>query len=181
MSYLGVKMPNQKKIDLVNEITDKFARAKSIYFTNYRGMNVKQMNDLRKEFHAANIEYRVAKKTLTKIAAKNAGYDSISNLINGQMGIAFSYDDPTAPAKVLTSFVKKNKLEIMDITGCIFENKIFTADRIEAIIKLPSREELLSRFVGTLVAPMSNLVVVLNAFMNQLVGVLKSLNENKKE
>lgn len=180
MSYLGVKMPNQKKIDLVSEITDKFTRAKSIYFTNYRGMNVKQVNDLRKEFHAANVEYRVAKKTLTMIAAKNAGYDSISNLINGQMGLAFSYDDPTVPARVITSFVKKNKLEILDITGCIFENEIFTADRIEAIINLTSREDLLYRLVGTLVAPMSNLVGVLNASMSQLVGILKSLSENKK-
>ncbi len=174
-------MPNQKKIDLVSEITDKFARAKSIYFTDYRGMNVKQMNDLRKEFHFANIEYRVAKKTLTRIAAKNAGYDSISNLINGQMGIAFSYDNPTVPARVITSFVKKNKLEILDITGCIFENEIFTADRIEVIINLSSKEELLFRFVGTLVAPMSNLVGVLNASMSQLVDLLKSINENKKE
>ncbi|MCK4297174.1 MAG: 50S ribosomal protein L10 [Candidatus Marinimicrobia bacterium] len=174
-------MPNQNKIDLVNEITEKFSRAKGIYFTDYKGMNVQQLNDLRKEFHAANIEYRVAKKTLTKIAAKNAGYDSIDNLIEGQMGIAFSYDDPTNPAKVITSFVKKNKLESLAITGCIFEKELFKADKISEIMKLQSREELLLKFVGTLVAPMSNLVGLLNASMSQLVDVLESLSKNKKE
>ncbi len=172
-------MPNVKKQTIVQEVTDKFTRAKGIYFTNFKGMNVDLVNKLRSELYSANIEFKVTKKTLSRIAAKNAGFDSIDNLIDGQMGIALGYDDPVAPGKIITEFVKKNKLESLNITGCIFDNELFGADQVSAIINLPSREELLSRLVGTLAAPMSHLVGTLRATMSQMVGVLKSLSDKK--
>jgi len=172
-------MPNVKNLKAVEEVADKFNRAKAVYFTNYKGMSVEQINNLRGELVAAQVDYKVAKKTLSRIAAKQAGFESIDALIDGQMGIAFSYDDPIAPGKIITEFVKKNKLENLKITGCIFENELYGADRVGVIINLPSREVLLSRLLSTIAAPMSNLVGTLNATMSQMVGVLNSLSEKK--
>ncbi|MGC9363470.1 MAG: 50S ribosomal protein L10 [Fidelibacterota bacterium] len=172
-------MPNKKNLKIVEEVTDKFANAKSIFFTNYKGLNVEQMNTLRGELHSANIDYKVAKKTLSRIAAKNAGFESIDQLIDGQMGIAFGYDDPVSPGKIIAEFIKKNKLENLNITGCIFEKEIYTADKIDAIINLPTRADLLAMLLGTLSAPMSQLVGTLRGSMSHLVGVLRSLRDKK--
>lgn len=172
-------MPNVKNLKVVEEVADKFSRAKAVYFTNYKGMSVEQINNLRGELVAAQVDYKVAKKTLSRIAAKQAGFESIDALIDGQMGIVFSYNDPIAPGKIITEFVKKNKLENLKITGCIFENELYGADRVGVIINLPSREVLLSRLLSTIAAPMSNLVGTLNATMSQMVGVLNSLSEKK--
>jgi large subunit ribosomal protein L10 len=173
-------MPKPTKVKVVEELTEKFSKANSIFFTNYRGMDVQLMSSLRRELRGEKIEYKVAKKTLSEIAAKNAGYDSIGNLINGQMGIAFSYDDPTKPAKVINSFVKKNKIECLGITGGIFEKQIIPLERVVEIVNLPTREELVGKFAITINIPMSDLVAVLNAAMSNFVGVLKSLAERKK-
>ncbi len=172
-------MPNVKNLKTVEEVADKFSRAKAVYFTNFKGMSVEQINNLRSELVAAQVDYKVAKKTLSRIAAKQAGFESIDALIDGQMGIAFSYDDPIAPGKLISEFVKKNKLENFKITGCIFENELYGADRVGVIINLPSREVLLSRLLSTIAAPMTNLVGTLNATMSQVVGVLNSLSEKK--
>ncbi|MCK4640712.1 MAG: 50S ribosomal protein L10 [Candidatus Marinimicrobia bacterium] len=172
-------MPSKKNLKIVEEVTDKFARARGIYFTNYKGMNVEQFNDLRRELHSANIEYRVAKKTLSRIAARQAGFESIDTLMDGQMGIALSYEDPVSPGKIISRFIKKNKLKNLIITGCIFEKELYGTDRISTIINLPTREVLLSQLVGTFAAPMSKFVGTLKAQMSQMVGVLKSLSEKK--
>jgi len=172
-------MPNSQKVEIVKEISEKLAKAKGAYFTDYKGLSVEHANALRSEFFKANIEYKVVKKTLTKIAAKEAGFDGVDELVDGQMGIAFSYEDPVTPAKIITNFVKDNKLETIRITGCIFEKELFNKDKVDYIVKLPSRDELFGKLLGTLNAPMSNLVNVLGASMSNLVGVLESLKEEK--
>jgi len=174
-------MPNQKNIQILENVNEKFPKAKGIYFTNYKGLNVEQMTELRKELFAANIEYKVVKKTLTKIAAKNAGLDSIEKLLDGQSALAISYTDPAQPGKVISNFIKKNKIDKLVITGCVYEGVVFGADQVESVINLPSRRELLASLVGALSAPMSNLVGVLRATMSEFVGTLNSLNNEKKQ
>ena len=173
-------MPNQRNIQTVALMTDKFNQAKSAFFTNYKGMSVAHVDALRKELFEAGVEYRVAKKTLSRIAAKNAGFESIDEVLDGQTGIAFAFGDPLAPPNVINEFIKKNKLENLYITGCIFERRVFGPDKVNVIATLPSREQLIAKFMGTLNAPMSNLVGVLNGAMGKLSGVLKSLSEVKK-
>jgi large subunit ribosomal protein L10 len=174
-------MPNQKNISIVEQVTDKFRKANGVYFTNYKGLNVELMNDLRRELFNAQIEYQVVKKTLAKIAASDAGVKKpIDTLINGQLAVAFTYDDPTLPARVLADFIKKNKLDTLQITGCIFENQLYSADQVSTIADLPSREVLLAQVLGALNYPMGNLLAVLNGALAELSGVLKSLSEKKK-
>lgn len=174
-------MPNQKNIQILENIIEKFSKARGIFFTNYKGMNVQQITDLRKELYAANIEYKVFKKTLIKIAAQNTGLDSIEKMLDGQTALAISYTDPAQPGKVLNAFIKKNKIDKLAITGCVYDGVLFGANQIEAIINLPSKQELLASLMGTLKAPMSNLAGVLRATMSKLVGTLNSLNNQKQQ
>ena len=94
-------MPNQQKIDKVAEVQQDFENSSGIYFTNYTGINVGKVTELRKSFWQESVKYKVVKNNLTKIAAKNAGIEGLDDLLQGQIGIAFSEGDPTAPARVI--------------------------------------------------------------------------------
>ena len=170
-------MPTQVKIEIVNEVQNKLENSNGVYFADYKGLNVAKVNELRRNFRSKGVEYKVFKNNLTKIAAKNAGYNGLDDLIKGQIGIAFSDKDPTAPARVIKKFIKeKNPLEVK---GIIFEGQMFDANKYEELANLPSREELLSQLVGCLNAPMSKVVGTLSGSMFKLVGTLNSLKNQK--
>ena len=172
-------MANQDKIDIVNDLTQKFQSSPGIYFTQYTGLDVQQATSLRKCFRENAVSYSVSKNTLTKIAAKNAGFeDRLDKLLVGQIGIAYADDDPTAPARVIKDFKKENK-DVLEVVGLVFEGEIFDADKYTELANLPSREVLLAKFVGGLNQPMSKLVGTLNGAMSKLHGVLASLKEAK--
>ena len=170
-------MPNQNKIDIVNEVQEKLQKSSGVYFANYTGLNVSSVTKLRKSFREEGVEYKVVKNNLTKIAAKNAGINGLDDLLVGQIGIAFSESDPTAPAKVIKSFVEDN--DSFKVVGILFEGQMFDAAKYEELASLPSKEELLSKLVGGLNSPMSKLVGTLGATMSKLVGSLNSLKDQK--
>ncbi len=170
-------MPNKKKIELVNEVQEKLQKSSGVYFANYTGLNVSSVTKLRKSFREEGVEYKVVKNNLTKIAAKNAGINGLDDLLVGQIGIAFSESDPTAPAKVIKSFVEDN--DSFKVVGILFEGQMFDAAKYEELASLPSKEELLSKLVGGLNSPMSKLVGTLGATMSKLVGSLNSLKDQK--
>ncbi len=174
-------MPNPQKEQVIQEISSKFASSDAVYFTDYKGLNVELMNDLRSEFFKAGIEFKVYKKTLTKIAAKNAGYDKIDDLIDGQMAIAFAGEDAVYPAKLMRDFIKEKKIDTLTVTGCILEGQYFGADRVSSIANLPTRDELLAKLARTLSTPMVNVVNVLQASMRNMVGVLSALKDKKEQ
>jgi len=178
---VGESMPSPKNIEAVKEIEEKFRKSKGMYFVDFHGINVEQVNSLRKELKASNIEYKVLKNTLLRIAADNVGLGDVKQFFTGPTAVAFAYDDPTLPARVLTEFIKKNKIEHIKIKGCLFEDKVFSAEEVESIAKLPTREELLAKFLATIQSPLANLISTLSAPMTQLVMALKALGEKKKE
>ena len=144
-------------------------------------MNVAQSTNLREQFRKNEVSYFVSKNTLTKLAAKNAGFaDKLDDLLTGQIGIAYALNDPTAPARVIRNFEKENKDSSLEVVGLIFEGKLFNADKFKEISNLPSRDELLAKFVGCLNQPMSDLVGTLNGAMSKLVMVFLSLKETKQ-
>ena len=96
-------MPNTKNINQVEQLTDKLAKAKAVYFTEYHGLNVEDITELRREFSKNNIEFKVAKNTLIKLAAENNKLDGLSPYLSGSTAIAISYDDPTGPCLLYTS------------------------------------------------------------------------------
>ena len=172
-------MPNANKIKIVDQITKKFDNSSGIYFTQYTGMDVVQVTELRKQFRESGVDYHVSKNTLTKIAATKAGYENkLNDFLNGQVGIAYVDEDPTTPARIIKNFKKNNKVTL-EVLGLIFEGKIYSADKYKELADLPSREELLAKFAGGLIQPMNQLVGILSGAMSKFVGVLNSLKEDK--
>ena len=170
-------MPNKKNISNVKELTDKLSRAKSIYFTDYLGLNVSDVTTLRKKFFDSNVEYLVVKNTLLKIASDQNKIILDDELFSGSTAIALSYDEPVLAAKVIKDFLKDHDLP--SIKGVLFEGSYLPASEFEKIANLPSKEESLTKIVVMLKSPVQNIVNLLNSPMVKLVNVLSGLKETK--
>tara|TARA_Y100000814_G_C12230529_1_gene368129 strand:+ start:197 stop:718 length:522 start_codon:yes stop_codon:yes gene_type:complete len=172
-------MPNVKKIELVDQLTEKIKASSALYFAKYTGMSVEQASHLRQSFTDNSVEFIVSKNTLTKIAAEKAGLskDIFDEFLSGQIAIAYAGDDPTAPAKVIKDFSKEN--ECLEVVGLYFDGELYSPDKYKEIANLPSREELLTKFVVALNYPMTSVLYSLKASMSGLVNALNNLKEQK--
>lgn len=170
-------MPNQKNINDVKELSDKLVKAKSIYFTDYLGLNVSDVTSLRKKFYDSNVEYVVVKNTLLKIASDQNKITLGDELFFGSTAIAISYDEPVAAAKIIRGFLKDHDLP--SVKGILFEGSYLSASEFERIANLPSKEESLSKIVVMLKSPVQNMTNLLSSPMIKLVNVLNGLKENK--
>ncbi len=170
-------MPNVKNVQQVKELTEKLDQAKAIYFTDYIGLDVGKITELRSEFFQNSVDYYVAKNTLLKIAAKNNKIEGLDKYLSGPTAIAISYDEPTGPAKIIKEFAKKYNKPI--VKSILFEGEVLDGSKFKSIADLPSKEQLIANFASTLQSPLVKLASVLNATMSSLVGVLNSLKEKK--
>ena len=172
-------MPSQKNIKTVEKLTDKFKNSSAMYFTKYTGVNVEQASKLRMEFIDNDVDFLISKNTLSKIAAKNAGYEDLfDNILSGQIGIAYANSDPTSPARVIKDFTKDN--ESFEVVGLYFDGNLYDPSKYKELANLPTKDVLLTKFVSCLNSPMSNMALLLNASMSKLAGTLKSLESQKK-
>jgi large subunit ribosomal protein L10 len=174
-------MATQKKIDVVEEYAKRFQDAKSIFIADFKGINVAQVTELRRQFRDANVEYRIIKNTLAKRSLANAGIEGLDEHLVGPSAFAYSDTDATAPIKVIQKFNRQNVKSKISLTvkGCLFEGRIFSPEQAEALAMLPSRDELLANLLSTLKAPMSQMVNVLQAGGQKLVGILESIKNQK--
>ena len=170
-------MPNQKNISSVKELSDKLSRAKSVFFTDYLGLNVSDVTSLRKKFFDSNVEYLVVKNTLLKIASGQNKIDLGEELFSGSTAIAITYDEPVSAAKIIKSFLKDHDLP--KVKGVLFEGNYLPASEFEKIANLPSKDESLVKIIVMLRSPVQNIVNLLNSPMVKLVNVLNGLRENK--
>jgi large subunit ribosomal protein L10 len=170
-------MPNSKNIEQVKELSDSFSRAKAVYFTEYHGLNVGDLTKLRSEFFKADVEYKVAKNTLIKLAAEENKISGLEELLKGSTALAISYDEPVSPAKVIKNFTKENDLPT--VKGILFEGQFLPGEEFKKLANLPSKEESLSILVTMLNSPMQSLASTLNAPLQSLAGVLNNLKEKK--
>lgn len=171
-------MKIEQKKAIAEELHEKFQKAKVVIVTDYKGLNVTAVNQLRGKLREADVEYRVAKNSLFVRASADTGVAVIKDQFKGPNAIALSYTDPVAPAKVLTEFIKSNdKLEIkvgaMDGTALDFND-------IKALAALPSREVLLSQVLSAMNAVPTSLVTVLSGVPRQFVNVLQAIKEKKE-
>jgi large subunit ribosomal protein L10 len=171
-------MPNrEEKKQIVEELKDKLNQVKAAIFTDYRGLNVEEITELRKQLREAGIEYKVVKNTLTRIAAKDINMDFLEEYLTGPTAIAFSFEDPVTPAKILSKFANSHKA--LDIKAGLVEGKLIDVEGIKALADLPSREVLIAKVIGGMQAPISGLVCVLNGPMRGLVYALKAIQDKK--
>lgn len=153
------------KKKVVEEIKGKFEGAKSAILVDYRGLNVEETTELRKNFREAGVEYKVYKNNLVKLAIKDTDFEPLSQDLTGPNAIAFGYEDPVTPAKVIKDFAKKhNNLELK--TG-IVEGSYYGQEKIVEIAEIPSREELIAKLLGSFQAPVSNFVYLLSNVVEQ--------------
>ena len=170
-------MPNNKNIEQVKELKETFSKAKAIYFTEYHGLNVGDITKLRSEFFKADVEYKVAKNTLIKLAAEQNKISGLDEVLIGSTAIAIAYNEPVAPAKVIKEFTKDNDLPT--VKGILFDGEFLPGEEFNKLADMPSKEELLSQLVAMLNSPLQKLASTLIAPMQNAVSALNNLKEKK--
>lgn len=152
---------DEKKV-VVQEIAAKMREAKSVVFFDYIGINVEQATKMRKEFRENNVDCKVYKNTLIKLAAKECGYDEkINDVLSGSTAIAFGMGDAVAPAKIAKKYVDEFKK--MDLKAGVVDGAYYDKAMVEKLATIPSKEELIAKMLGSMMAPLSGLARVLNA------------------
>ena len=172
-------MPRPDKIQKVTEITEKISEAKSILLTDYKGLNVEKISDLRSQLREASVEYTIVKNTLTKISVENLGYKELLEFLDGPTAIAFGLDDPMAPEKIISELVKEN--DRPQIKAYFLDGQLYKGAQVDELAKLPSQEVLMGQLVGTISAPLSNFVYLLNNLLQKTVLVLNAIKEKKEQ
>ena len=173
-----------KKEAVVAEIKGWLETSKGVVLTSYNALDVATDTQLRRELRAAGVKYKVVKNTMLRIAAKHAGIEGLDSHLEGTTAMAFSAEDPVAPAKVISEFMKKNKLEdkgILTIKVGMVEGKVIDANGVKALANLPSREQLVAKLLGSMNAPIANCVGVLSAVIRNFVGVVDAIREKKEK
>jgi len=174
----GCKLNRSEKEQVIQELRDGFSRAKAIVFTDYRGLTVAQLSDLRKILREGNFEYKVVKNTLAGIASEGTSVSVAKASFKGPIGIAISYDDPVLTVKKVLEFAKKN--DKLKVKAGLVEGALCSTDDLKAIADLPSRQVLLSIMAGTFQAPLTKMACLLNATLSQFEYALEAL-KNKKD
>lgn len=170
-------MARPEKEAAVAEVKDRFQRAKVVVLTDYRGLKVAEMTELRRKLREAGVEYKVIKNTLATRAAREADLAELETYLTGPTAMAFGYEDPAVPAKILATFAKEHKN--LQLKAGIFEGKALDQNQVKTLADLPSREQLLAMVAGMLQAPMRGLVTVLSGPMRNLVYGLEALRKKK--
>ncbi len=169
-------MPRPDKVEQVERITEKLRRAKVAVLTDYRGLTVRQVQDLRGRLRSQDVEYRVVKNTLARRAAVEAGHPDFQDALKGPVAIAFGYGDISVPARLLGEFVRQTRLRL-EITGGLIEGRVMGPEQVRQTADLPPREVLIAQLLGTLQSPVSQLVATIQAPVQQLVGLLEAYKE----
>ncbi len=172
-------LTREQKKEIVNKLTQEIKEAKSIVFSNYRGLNVTDMTILKKQLKEKKSNLRVIKKSLVNIALKSAGIEGLDvKKMKGQLAISSSLEDEVVVAKILNDFAKNNKN--LKILGGLLGSNIMTDKEVKDLAKLPSKEELIAKVVGSIKAPLSGLVNVFQGNQRNLVYALQAIVEKKK-
>jgi large subunit ribosomal protein L10 len=166
----------EAKVKAVEELKDKFGRSRAAILTDYRGLNVAEITELRRKLKEQDVEYKVVKNTLTSIAIKDFDYN-LDEFLEGPTAVAFSYEDPVAPAKVLVDFAKTHKQ--LEIKAGVVEGKVTDKDVIGELAKMPPKEQLLANAVGAIQSPLYGIVGVLQGTLRNMVYTLQAIQDKK--
>ncbi|KAA3657813.1 MAG: 50S ribosomal protein L10 [Calditrichaeota bacterium] len=170
--------PRPEKVAEVEKLSEKLTSAKGVYLTDFSGLSVEDITDLRRRFTKENVEYLVVKNTLAKFGAKKAGQEDLVEHFRGPVAVALGYEDPATPARILTSFLKEH--EKPEVKACMIEGDVLPGSEVDSISKWLTREELLAKLVGSLNSPVSGLVNTLAGVLRQFVTVLDAIREKKE-
>ena len=168
----------EEKQQIAEDLRDRLSKSAIIVLTDYKGLDVAAMNDLRRRLRAEEIEYQVVKNTLLIRAAEDNDIALIKDYFKGPSAIALSYDDPIAPAKVLSEFAKENNK--LEIKAGVMNGQVLDANAIKTLAKLPSREVLLGQLLSALNAIPTSFVRTIAEVPRSLVSVLAAIRDQKE-
>ena len=171
---MSTKAFKQEKIDAMKE---NFEKAQVALVTEYKGYTVEEITNLRRALQKEGGDYMVTKNTLAKIALKDTNFEVLSELMTGATAIAFGFTDQVAPAKVVAQFIKDSKKGAM--LGGALDGKLLSAKEAEALSKLPSKEELYAKILGSINSPASGIVYSVNGVMSALVRAIDAVAKTK--
>lgn len=160
----------QKRSEEIAALKSMFESVQGGVLTDYRGLNVEQISDLRRRFRERGVGYKVVKNTLTRIAVGETAYKDLDKLLAGPIGIAFTEGDPIAPAQVAVEFSKDH--EALEVKGGFMEGQVLSEAQVREISKLSGVKELKAQFLATLNGPAQKILGVLNAAPQKFLGVL---------
>ena len=170
-------MATAEKEKEINELSEAIRDSKSIYLTDFSGMNVELVSKMRRKLREAKVDYRVAKNTLTRRALHEHGVTGLDPYLEGPTGIAFGTDEVGA-AKVLADFAKE--FEKPALKAAFVGGHLYGPDGIKTLAQLPPREVLLGQFIGALRSPMQGVVGVLSGSLRQMIGVVDAIGKKKQ-
>ena len=172
-------MPTQAKRESVEALKERLGTTKTAVLTEYRGLTVRQLSDLRKQLKAAAAEYKVVKNRLARLAVKDSPLDPVASHLTGPTGLVLTAHDPVSVAKALQVFARTNPTFIIKL-GFV-DGKVLEPPELKALADLPSKETLRAQLVGALQGPMSQLVSLLTAPQRELVQVLEARSKSSTE
>jgi large subunit ribosomal protein L10 len=171
-------MPTEKKGETIDSLADKMQRKQLAVIADYRGLTVAEITDLRKKLRDSGAELIVAKNTLVRIAAQRTGNEAITPLLEGPTAMAFAYDDIAKVAKTLHDYIRTSKKQIA-VRGGLVGSQLMAADGLEAITRLPTREQAYATIMGGVQAPASRIVGTINAVMRNIAYILRARSEQE--
>jgi len=168
-----------EKASVVSELNESFSKAKFAVVSDYRGLKVTDLEKLRGDLRKSDTQFRVAKNTLLRLAAKDTDCELLTEYFTGTTAIALSFDDPVAPAKALAEFAKE--FEALRLRSAVLDGSLLSADDIVALSKLPGKDELRAKLLAVFSAVPTGLVQVLSAVPRTFVYALKAIQEQKEQ
>jgi large subunit ribosomal protein L10 len=168
----------ESKKQFVEGVKERLGRSTVVILTDYKGLDVEAMTELRAKLREAQVEYQVIKNTMLRLASEGTDVEAIKESFVGPSAIALSYDDPVAPAKVLTEFAKAN--DKLEIKIGVMEGRVLDLSAIKALSDLPSREQLLATVLSAMNAVPTSLVTALSDVPRRMVNVLQAIKDQKE-
>jgi large subunit ribosomal protein L10 len=172
-------MKRSKKLELVTQLTEQLRQSPTVYLTDFTGLSVKPMTDLRRKLRAAGVEYVVVKNTLALRAMESASVTGLEADITGPVGMVFAGEEPVEAAKVLAAFQKDN--ETLQLKAALVEGRRLGPDEIKRLATLPSREELLSQLAGAMQGPLQGFAGAVSSLLYQFVGAVDALRAQRAD
>jgi large subunit ribosomal protein L10 len=171
-------MKREEKEQIVAGVSEIVRKAQGMFFTDFTGLTVEQATELRREFHKAGVDYRVVKNTLIQKALEQVtGYDGVYDRLAGPTGVAFAFEDPVVPARIIQKFAEKHKR--LSLKVCVLERQVFEGSKLAELAKLPSRKELMASILGSVQAPLAGVPSVINAVIRDIVGLVDEIARKK--
>jgi large subunit ribosomal protein L10 len=168
-----------EKVESVTELHDKFARAVSAVLTDFRGLTVQELTDLRQQLRQASLELAVVKNTLARLAVRETPFERLSPYLMGPTSITFSYRDATAPAKILSAYVKRQPK--LAVRAGLFEGEVVPAEKIAEIADLPPRDIILAQALAAMQGPLAGLAWTLQGVLSTFIGTLQAIHDRKAQ